>query len=266
MCAATLKTTTPLASVMPAASPVETFAKVDLKGAVVLVAFPTTGSAASIAAQYLIRNLTLPLVGHIRQPDLRGLIAIQDGLVTSAVRIFGGEVVCKVGRDCPSIYIVTTELALPPPVLARLADAVMQWAAKGQAHMLLILEGVGRMEGDDTPDVFSAAADRKVLRSLVKAGIPAMERALIAGIAAQVLMEAPKHGVSAGSLLVEASRDHPDGRAAVALIEAVAKLVPDVAVDATPLHKEAMKLEKEIREAQSRTDTLAAPAPPQTFI
>ena len=29
------------------------------------------------------------------------------------MRIYGGEVVCKIGRDCPSIYVVTTEL-LPP--------------------------------------------------------------------------------------------------------------------------------------------------------
>lgn len=251
---------------MPTESPVETFGKVNLKDSVVIVAFPTTGSAGSIAAQYLIRNLSLPLVGHFRLPDLSGLISIQDGIVTSAVRIFGGEVVCRIGKDCPSVYIVTTELPLPPPVLNHLAEAVMHWAARGEAHMLLVLEGVGRAEGDDVPDVYCAAADSKVLKTLVKAGIPAMERALIAGITAQILLEAPVRGVKAGGLLVEASRDHPDGRAAAALIEAVAKMLPDVVVDAKPLMKEAMALEKEIREAQSRTAAIQAPASPQTFI
>ncbi|MES2153980.1 MAG: PAC2 family protein [bacterium] len=252
---------------MPSESPVEVFADVNLKGSVVIVAFPTTGSAGSIAAQYLIRNLSLPLVGHLRLPDLVGLVAIQDGIVTSAVRIFGGEVVCKIGKECPSIYVVTTELALPPPVLNHLAEAVMHWAARGEAHMLLVLEGVGRAEGDDIPDVFAAAADAKVLKMLVKAGIPPMERALIAGITAQILLEAPARGVKAGGLLVEASRDHPDGRAAAALIEAVARMVPDVAVDAKPLLKEAMALEKEIKNAQSRTEMVAnVKAPDQTFI
>lgn len=264
--AITLKTTLPLAKAMPSESPVEIFGDVDLKGAVVIVAFPTTGSAGSIAAQYLIRNLTLPLVGHLRLPDLTGLVSIQDGIVTSAVRIFGGEVVCKIGKACPSIYVITTELALPPPVLNHLAEAVMHWAARGEAHMLLVLEGVGRGEGDDKPDVFSAAADPKVLKMLVKAGIPPMERALIAGITAQILLEAPHRGVKAGGILVEASRDHPDGRAAAALIEAIAKMVPDVAVDAKPLLKEAMALEKEIKEAQSRAEPLAQPPSPQTFI
>lgn len=251
---------------MPTESPVQAFGEVDLKGAVVVVAFPTTGSAASIAGQYLIRNLDLPLVAHVRLPELAGLISIQDGHVTSAVRIHGGEVVCKVGRDCPRIYVVTTEIALPPPVLGRLAEAVMQWAALGQAHIILVLEAVGRAPGDEVPDVFSAAADTRVLKSLVQAGIPAMERALIAGITAQILLESPQRGVQAGGLLVEASRDHPDGRAASALIEAVAKMVPEVAVDPKPLLKEAMALEKEIREAQRRTADVTSPAPAQTFI
>lgn len=251
---------------VPAENPVETFGKVNVKGSVVLVAFPTTGSAASIAAHYLIRNLSLPLVGHLRLPDLVGLVSIQSGIVTSAVRIYGGEVVCKIGRDCPSIYVVTTELQLPPMVLNRIAEAVMHWAAKNEAHMLLVLEGVGRAEGDDVPDVFCAAADAKVLKMLTKNGVPPMGRALIAGIAAQVLLEAPARGVKAGGLLVEASRDHPDGRAAAALIEAVAKMVPDVMVDAKPLMKEALALEKEIRETQRRNEVLQQPPPPQSFI
>ncbi len=209
----------------------------------------------------------MPLVGHLRVPDLNGLVAIQDGIVTSAVRIFGGEVVCKIGKDCPSIYVITTELALPPPVLNHLAEAVMHWAARGEAHMILVLEGVGRAEGDDVPDVFCAAADAKVLKMLVKAGIPVMERALIAGITAQILLEAPVRGVKAGGLLVEASRDHPDGRAAAALIEAVARMVPDIAIDAKPLLKEAMALEKEIKELQTRTTMVQNPTPQeQSFI
>ncbi|MCA1818840.1 MAG: proteasome assembly chaperone family protein [Thermoplasmatota archaeon] len=244
---------------------VETFAKVQLKDAVVLLAFPTAGSASSIAAQYLVRNLTLPLVGHFRLPELSGLVAIQDGRVTSAVRIFGGEVACRIGQDCPRIYLVTTELALPPIALARLADAVMDWAAAGGVHMLLVLEAVVRSEGDESPDVYVAAADRTVLASLRKAGLPPMERALIAGITAQILLDSPRRGLAAGGLLVEASRDHPDGRAAAALVQAVAKMVPDVVVDAGPLQKEAMELETEIQKAREQAQG-KAPPPQASFI
>jgi len=239
---------------------------VPLKDAMVLVAFPTAGSASSIAAQYLVRNLHLPLVGHFLLPEMAGLVAIQDGRVTSAVRIFGGEVACRIGHDCPRVYLVTTELALPAPALMRLGNAVMDWASRGGAHMLLMLEAVVRSEGDESPDVFVAAADPKVLKTLRGAGLPPMERALIAGITAQILLEAPQRGIAAGAFLVEASREHPDGRAAAALVEAVAKVIPDVVVDAGPLMSEAMELEAEIKKARNQAMGAAAMPPQASFI
>jgi uncharacterized protein len=246
--------------------PVETFSDLALQDAVVIVAFPTAGSASSIAAQYLVRHLDLPLVGHFRLPEMSGLVSIQEGLVTSAVRIYGGEVACRIGRDCPHIYIVTTELSLPPPALMRLGEAVMFWAAGGGAHMVLVLEAVVRGEGDDEPNVFVAAADKKVLKTLLKTGLPPMERALIAGITAQILLEAPKRGIAAGGLLVEASRDHPDGRAAAALVDALGKMIPDVDVDPKPLLKEASALEDEIKKARAQMQPTGPPPAEPTFI
>jgi predicted ATP-grasp superfamily ATP-dependent carboligase len=248
----------------PARAPVETFEDVDLEGAVVLLAFPSAGSASSIAAHYLVRNLSLPLVGHLRVPELSSLVSIQDGRVTSAVRVFGGEAQCRIGGDCPRIYMVTTELSLPLPSMAQLAKSVLEWAAAGKAHIVVVLEAVVRDEEDDTPDVYAAAAQPKVLKMLVETGVEPMERALIAGITAHILSDAPEMGVRAGALLVEASRQHPDGRAAAALVEAVSKMVPDVVVDAKPLLEQAMELEKQIEKAREQAQPSVPP--PATFI
>ena len=224
----------------------ETFAPVDLKDALIVAAFPTTGSAASIAAQYLIRNLELPLVGHLRIGELSAITAIQDGRATSAVRIFGGEVACRLDKKCPRLYLSPTDRAPPTSVALHLADTILDWAGKGGAHLLIALEGVVRSEGDTTPDVFCAAAADDVLKEISKRGIPAMERALIGGITAHILLLAPARKVRSGAVMVEASRDHPDGRAAAALIEALGKIMPDVLMDATPLLQEAMALEGEL--------------------
>ena len=224
----------------------ETFAPVDLKDALVVAAFPTTGSAASIAAQYMARNLALPLVGHVRVPELSSITAIEDGRATSAVRVYGGEVACTLGKRCPRIYLVTTELAPPPAVALRLSESVLEWAGRGGAHLVLALEGVVRGEGDDTPDVFCAAADASVLAELKATGIPVMERALIGGTTAHLLLLAPSRKVRSGAVLVEATRDHPDGRAAAALLEALSRILPDVKMDPKPLLQEAMALEAEI--------------------
>ena len=248
---------------MPEPAAFETFAPVDLRGALVLAAFPTTGSAASIAGQYLVRNLDLPLVGHLRLPELSGVTAIQDGRATSAVRAYGGEVACKLDKKCPRVFVITTELAPPPPVAVRLAEAVLDWAAKGEAHLVVALEGVVRGEGDDTPDTFCAAADPDVLRELKATGIPAIERALIGGLTAHLLLMAPARKVRSGAVLVEASRDHPDGRAAAALLEALAKVMPDVQMDPKPLLEEALALERELGRMRASAEPRVGPNPSQ---
>lgn len=244
----------------------ETFEKVDLKGALVIVAFPTTGSASSIAAHYLAKHLELPLVGHILTAEMSGVMAIQDGKATSAVRILGGETKCRLDSDCPRLYLVLTEMAMPPMLTLRIADALLGWAKSGGAHLVVALEGVVRGEGDDIPDVFAASATLEVLKELKKVGVPPMERALIGGVTSHIVLAGPTRGVRTGALLVEASRDHPDGRAAVALIEALAKVMPDVAIDPKPLLKEALDLEAEIKQTQQTAEATFATGVPSQFI
>lgn len=244
----------------------ETFEKVELKDALVLVAFPTTGSASSIAAHYLCKHLDLPLVGHVLAPELSGVMAIQDGRATSALRILGGETKCRLSKDCPRLYVVMTELALPPLVTLRVADMLLTWAKSGGAHLVLALEGVVRGEGDDTPDVFCAAAKEDVLKELRKVGVPVMERALIGGVTSHIVLAGPSRGLRTGSLLVEASRDHPDGRAAAALVEALAKVMPDVSIDPKPLLKEALQLEAEINQNRQTAEATFAAGVPSQFI
>ncbi|MCA1811040.1 MAG: PAC2 family protein [Halobacteriales archaeon] len=243
----------------------ELFAAMPLEDALILVAMPGVGSAAVIAAQYLVKHLNLPLVGHFRVPEFKTVVSIQDGQATSPVRVFGGETVCRVGGHCPRMFVVAADLPLHPVHSGRIADFALEVAKSAGAKLVLCLDAVVRMEGDPQPNVFCASSEMDVTAMLVKAGIPAMARALISGPTAQILVQGKDLQVPTGALLVEAARDHPDGMAAAALIAAVAKLVPDVPVDAKPLEHEAAQLEKELREHHANADT-GAPESSTSFI
>lgn len=241
----------------------ELFGAMPLEDALILVAMPGVGSAAVIAAQYLVKHLNLPLVGHFRVPEFKTVISIQDGHATSPVRVFGGETVCRVGGHCPRMFVVVADIPLHPLHAGRIADFALGVAKSAGAKLVLCLDAVVRMEGEK-PDVFCASGEPDVTAMLVKAGIPAMARALISGSTAQVLVQGKDLQVPAGALLVEAARDHPDGLAAAALLAAIARLVPDVPVDPKPLADEAAELEKELRRQHASAGAL--PGPPESFI
>jgi predicted ATP-grasp superfamily ATP-dependent carboligase len=244
-----------------------TYQPLELKDALVVVAFPTTGSAGPIAGHYLQRNLSLPLVGDIVLPGLSNLTAIENGVATSPVRVSGGEVECNLDGSCPRVYLVLTEMNLPPPMLHDVAAVVLETARKGGARVVLSLEAVIRAEGDHDPDVFAAASDAKTLKEI--AGVAKVEpagRALLAGMAAELLGLGRATGFPTATLMVEARRHHPDGRAAAALIERVDHLIPHVHVDAKPLLAEAMDLEREISAAQEAAEAQVPRGPQTTFI
>jgi uncharacterized protein len=248
---------------MPAAlDRVETFGTVDLKDALVVVAFPTTGSASSIAAQFLARQLTLPLVGHLPLEEGAHLAAVEGGRITGLIRIYGGDVVCRLQGKCPRLYIVTTEVPVPKELTPKIAGILAGWA-KG-ARLLLVLEGVQRDEADTEPDVWCAAGEPDVLKELAATKTKPMERALIGGILGP-LVRAGQGVVPVGALIVEASKDHPDGRAAVELLEALGRIVPDVVMDPKPLLREAMALEGEIKQAQRSVEPPET-EPPTSFV
>ncbi|MEA3144388.1 MAG: uncharacterized protein QOG31_1712 [Thermoplasmata archaeon] len=233
----------------------ELFAAMPLEDALILVAMPGVGSAAVIAAQYLVKHLNLPLVGHFRVPEFKTIVSIQDGQATSPVRIFGGETVCRVGGECPRMFAVVADVPLHPAHAARIADFLLDVAKSAGAKLILSLDAVVRMEGQPAPHVFCASGEADVIEMLVKAGIPAMPRALISGSTAQILVQGKDLQVPTGALLAEAARDHPDGLAAAALIESIAKLIPDVPVDTKPLEQEAADLERELRAHHASAET-----------
>jgi uncharacterized protein len=229
----------------------EPFGEMDLSDSLLIIAFPTTGMAGPIAAHFLVRRLGLPLVGHVALPELTGLVTVHDGLATSPVRVHGGAVECTLDGGCPRVHVASSDVHIPPEAVRRVAQTLVASAKDAGARMVVCLEGVVRHEGDETPDVHLAAAQLSVLGELSQAtGVEPAARALIVGSTAETLHAARSRDMAAGALIVEATRDAPDGRAAAALISVLDHLLPEIKVDPGPLIEEAMELEQEMAKAR----------------
>lgn len=239
--------------------------EIDWTDSLVIVAFPTAGAAANIAGHYLRRRLDLPLVGSIHLDGQSPVVAVEGGIATSPLRIHGGQVECKLGDErCPSVYLITTDLALQEAALRHVGDAVL--AESAGARMVLCLDAVIRDPGDDTPDVHCASTNPDVVELLKGDNVEPIREAIIAGMTGQILLGAEAGGMPAGALLVEAAEDLPDGRAAAALVQAVDRILPTVDIDFEPLLEEALALEEQMIEAQKKAARSQRPRSDHTFI
>ena len=155
------------------------------------------------------------------------------------------------------------DIPLPPESILDVAETIMAWAK--DARMVLTLDAITRDLDDDTPDVYFVATDATARERLAATGPAPLAQALMGGASAALL--AAGRGRTAGALVVEARKDHPDGRAAAALIEALDPLIPQIAIDAAPLMEEAMALEQHILRSVADAEEAQSPRRPgHTFI
>ncbi|MGB1586812.1 MAG: proteasome assembly chaperone family protein [Thermoplasmatota archaeon] len=240
------------------------FTEMDPSDALIIVAFPGAGAASPIAAQYLIQNLHMPLVGDLVLEGMDHLVHVQNGRPSSPIRIHGGDVACEVGGPCRRTYVVSTELPLPPEAAPAVAEAILAWAH--DARLILGLDAVTRSDDDDTPDVYHIACNDDVAKRLESTQAPPIGQGLMSGVTGALLAQAGREG-RVGTLVVEARKDHPDGRAAAALVTALDPLIPQIEIDAGPLLADAMKLEEQILRAVSEAEAAQQPRRPgHTFI
>lgn len=228
---------------------IRSFEDLDPKDALIITAFASTGAASPIAAQYLVKDLEMPLVGDLQTDAFTGVMHIQDGRPTSPIRIHGGEIACAVDGPCQRTYVISTEIPLPPASQGDIAQAILAWAK--DARLLLSLDAVARDEHDETPDLYTLSTTPEAAKRVEPTNAPPLKRGIVAGMTALLMTGAMEQGVHAATLLVEARSEHPDGRAAAALVTGLDPLIPQISIDAEPLMKDAMTLEKEIRQAMA---------------
>lgn len=243
---------------------IELFEPVDLDGALVVVAFHGIGAAAPIAASYLHNQLSLPLVGEVRVPGLGPVVQVTQGRATGPVRIFGGEAACNLGDGCPRIYVVVSELPLPQTHIEEISTALLAWA-KG-AKLILALDAIARGDTDDEPAVFAVADSAAALKQLDASKTEPLSTGVLVGAPAALMLHARDLQVAVATLVVEAAKNHPDGRAAAALIAAMDPLIPEIKMDTLPLIEEAMEIEAKLAASIEEVEEANARRPSHTFI
>ncbi len=227
---------------------------IDLRKALVVVAFPGVGLASSIAATYLVDSLRLREVGGLLGSSFPPSAIVQGGVGSPPVRLFIGKVTCGPDGRCEQLCVIQSTMAPKPSMLTPIALAIVAWAKEHGAEHVVCLDGVKRESGlEGEAQVFGVASDPEGRKMLDHLNVPPYTDGILVGIGGVALYAARALHQPALSLLVESRESLPDARGAARLLETLRPLVPLVNIDERPLIEQAGIIEAVFREQKAKS-------------
>ncbi len=233
---------------------VATWEPVDLSQALVIIGFPSVGLVGTIATAYLADSLRLREVGAVLSPVFPPTAVIHDGIGSSPVRVFMGDVVCGPDGSCEQLCVIQSSVTPKSAVIPPLAYSLVSWARAHGARQVVCLEGLKMEDAQgDEARILGIASDLDGRKMLDILKVSPQADSLLVGFGGVLLYAARAAGQPALCLLAETREEFPDARGAARLLEVLQPLVPLVKIDERPLLEQARILEVAFREQINRS-------------
>jgi uncharacterized protein len=223
-----------------------------LKGAMMVVGFPTHGLVGSVAASYLVHTLDMTLTAYMVSDQFPPTVIMEEGVVSAPVRFYASKLVCGVDRSCDQLVVVIADIQPPADMLNHLSRVLLDWAEAKQIQLIVAIEG--------QPIESEVKGDARVVAMANRAAAPLLEKyrfdaanGVVTGLAGGLLLGAIGRTTPVLCLVAQAHKDYPDARAAAKVIETVNPLVPLLVLDTKPLREKAKEIEGEVRKTLQQT-------------
>ncbi len=223
-----------------------------LKGAMMVVGFPTHGLVGSVAASYLVHTLDMSLVAYMISEEFPPTVIMEEGVVGAPVRFYASKLVCGVDRSCDQLVVVIADIQPPMGMLNLMGRALLDWAEAKGIQLVVAVEG--------QPIEDEARGDARVVAMANRAAAPLLEKyqfaaanGVVTGLAGGLLLGAIGRTTPVLCLVAQAHKDYPDARAAAKVIETINPIVPLIVLDTKPLRDKARQIEAEVRKTLQQT-------------
>ena len=205
------------------------------KNCILIEGFPGFGLVGTIASEFLLEHLKFEQIGKIMSDEMPATVAIHEGKVIEPLGIFYNK----------KYNIVLLHAVTPSSGLEwKLADIVVDLAAKLNAKEVISLEGVGSSEETTTSRVFYYSKNEKNRKKFEKNKVEQLKEGIIIGVTGAILLRAEKVPVSC--IFAETHTNLPDSKAAAKVIGVLDKYI-GLKVDYKPLLVQAEKFEEKLR-------------------
>lgn len=220
-----------------------------LKGAMMIVGFPTHGLVGSVAASYLVHTLDMDPIAYAISEAFPPTVIVEEGLVHAPLRVFASKMVCGPDRRCDQLVVAISDIQPPAEILPELSRNLLGWAEGKGIQLVIAIEGQP-VEGD------ASFQDARIVAMTNRAAAGLLEKykfdtanGVVTGFSGGLMLSAIGRSIPVMCLVAQAHKDFPDARAAAKVIESINPLVPMLVLDTKPLREKARQIEAEVRKS-----------------
>ncbi|MGD0718383.1 MAG: PAC2 family protein [Thermoplasmata archaeon] len=218
-----------------------------LRGAMMVVGFPTHGLVGSVAASYLVHTLDMAQVAYMVGEEFPPTVVMDEGVVNAPIRFYASKLVCGPDRSCQQLVVAISDIQPPVGLLSRLGRTLLDWAEAKGIELVIAIEGQP-IDKDEKGDARVVAMANRAAAPLLAKYHFTTASGVVSGFAGGLLLNALGRPLPVLCVIAQAHKDYPDARAAAKVIEAVNPLVPLIVLNTRPLRKKAREIEAEVRQ------------------
>lgn len=229
---------------------------VSLRGALLVVGFPSPGYVSQVVTRFLVESQKLPHVGDFSSAALPPTVTVEAGVPRSPFRLHAGPEACGLDREFHQLAVLVGDAQLPEPLRGPLMRSLVDWAEAQGVSCIVPLEAVPHADRKAHESRVSFASSQSDFAGrLVKRGVEPLDGVLVSGTTAALLAEGLDHDVVVVGLFAEAHNDFHDAQAAAALARVIDQLLLHIPIDVEPLLERAQALTEQVRRTVDRSQT-----------
>ncbi len=225
-----------------------------LKGAMMVLGFPTHGLVGSVAASYLVHTLDMNAIAYAMSEAFPPTVIMEEGIVSAPVRVYASKVVCGPDRRCDQLVVALSDIQPSAEMLNRLSRTLLDWAEAKGIQLVVAVEGQPLDDDSTMTDARVVAMTNRAAADLLEKYRFDRANGVVTGFSGSLMLSAIGRQLPTICLVAQAHKEYPDARAAAKVIESINPLVPMLVLDTKPLRDKARQIESEVRKnlAQQR--------------
>jgi len=163
------------------------------EGLVVIEAFPSRGYVSTLAANHLIKQMKMELVGYIECDKLDAIAVVHDGKPMHPIRLYRKD----------GLAIIFSELIIPFNFTHEFTKAIAVWMAKIKPKSAMFLASIPGVETDKEHEIMAVSTDESMSKKILANKIKMLDEGVLTGISSSLMLKCIEQKIPATAIMVE---------------------------------------------------------------